>query len=69
MQCGDKNTYWNFMNDVAAPVVAAMSKADDGMKEKIKKEVFELVEQKYPDQKAAIDYGAIILYGEKPQKK
>lgn len=65
MQCGDNDTYWNFMNDVAAPVVAAMSKADDAMKEKIKKEVFEVVDQKYPDKKAAIDWGAVIVYGEK----
>jgi len=66
MECGDNNTYWNFMNEVAAPVVAAMSKADDEMKEKIKKEVFEVIDQKYPDKKAAIDWGAVIVYGEKP---
>jgi ubiquinone/menaquinone biosynthesis C-methylase UbiE len=66
MECGDNNTYWNFMNEVAAPVVAAMSKADDEMKEKIKKEVFEVIDQKYPDKKAAIDWGAVVVYGEKP---
>lgn len=62
---GDNDTYWNFMNDVVAPVVAAMNKADDAMKLKIKKEVFELVDQKYPDKKAALDYGAVIVCGEK----
>jgi len=62
---GNKETYWNFMNDVVAPVVAAMSKADETMKEKIKKEVFELVDQKYPDKNAAVDYGAVVVYGEK----
>ena len=62
---GDNETYWNFMNDVVAPVVAAMSKADDAMKLKIKNEVFELVDQKYPDKKAALDYGAVIVCGEK----
>lgn len=62
---GDNDTYWNFMNDVVAPVVAAMNKADEAMKLKIKKEVFELVDQKYPDKKAALDYGAVIVCGEK----
>lgn len=61
----DNEIYWNFMNDVVAPVVAAMNKADDAMKLKIKKEVFELVDQKYPDKKAALDYGAVIVCGEK----
>ena len=65
VNCGSNDTYWNFMNDVVAPVVAAMSKADDAMKEKIRKEVFDLVNQKYPDKKATLDYGAIIVYGEK----
>jgi len=62
---GSNDTYWNFMNAVVAPVVAAMSKADDAMKEKIKKEVFELVDQKYPGKNTALDYGAVIVYGEK----
>ena len=62
---GSNDNYWGFMNDVVAPVVAAMSRADDATKEKIKTEVFGLLDQKYPDKKAAIDYGAIIVYGEK----
>lgn len=65
LNAGSKERYWSFINEVAAPVVAAMSKADDTMKEKIKKEVFQLLDQKYPDQKAAIDYGALVVYAEK----
>lgn len=65
LNAGSKERYWSFINEVAAPVVAAMSKADDTMKEKIKKEVFHLLDQKYPDQKAAIDYGALVVYAEK----
>ena len=53
------------MNEVAAPVVAALSKADDALKEKIKSEVYELINQKYPDSKTAIDSTALIIYGEK----
>lgn len=65
LNAGSKERYWSFINEVAAPVVAAMSKADDTMKEKIKKEVFQLLDQQYPDQKAAIDYGALVVYAEK----
>lgn len=35
------NVYWSFMNEIAAPVVMGMSKADDTTKKKIKDEVFE----------------------------
>jgi ubiquinone/menaquinone biosynthesis C-methylase UbiE len=65
LNAGSNDQYWNFMNEVAAPVVTAMSKADATTKEKIKKEVFELVDQKYPDKKAALDCGALVVSGEK----
>ncbi len=65
LNTGSNEGYWNFMNEVAAPVVAALSKADDAMKEKIRNEVFGLIDQKYHDKKAAIDYGAVVVYGEK----
>lgn len=60
------DTYWNMMTEVGAPIVAALSKADDTMKEKIKTEVYELVNQKYPDGNVVIDSSALIIYGEKP---
>ncbi|MDQ4141264.1 MAG: methyltransferase domain-containing protein [Bacteroidota bacterium] len=65
LQCGTNETYWNFTNDVVAPVVAALSKADQATIDKIKKDVFEVVDQKYPDQKAALDYQAVIVSGVK----
>ncbi|MFA6084116.1 class I SAM-dependent methyltransferase [Mucilaginibacter sp.] len=57
--------YWNMMLDIGAPIVAALSKADDAMKEKIKKEVFEIVNQKFPDGNVIIDSSALVIYGEK----
>ena len=53
------------MTDVVAPVVAAISKADDAMELKTKNEVFELINQKYPNGKVAIDSNALVIYGEK----
>lgn len=59
------DVYWNMMTEVGAPIVAALSKADDAMKEKIKNEVYQIVNQKYPDGNVQIDSGALVVYGEK----
>lgn len=58
--------YWSFITEVAAPVVAALSQADEEMKRKIKDEVYQLVNSKYPDGNVNIDCEALIIYGEKP---
>lgn len=65
LNCGTTDVYWNLMTEVAAPVVAALSNADDAMKAKIKSEVYESINQKYPDGVIAIDSNALIIYGEK----
>jgi ubiquinone/menaquinone biosynthesis C-methylase UbiE len=59
------DNYWNLMTEVAAPIVAALSKADYIMKTKIKTEVFDAINQKYPDGKVQIDSSALVIYGEK----
>lgn len=64
LNSGTVETFWNMMTEVGAPIVAALSKADDDLKEKIKKEVFELVKSKYPGY-VAIDASAIVISGEK----
>ncbi|HMT28707.1 MAG TPA: class I SAM-dependent methyltransferase [Bacteroidia bacterium] len=65
MKCGTVDTYWNMMTEVAAPFVAALSKADDAMKTKIKNEVYRIVKEKYPDGNVQIDSSAWVIYGEK----
>ena len=64
LRSGSVARYWNLMTEVGAPIVAALSKADEAMRQKIKKEVFELVSQKYPGD-VAIDASAIIRTAEK----
>jgi len=59
------DAYWNMMTEVAAPVVGALSKADDAMKEKIKTEVYQAVNQKYSDGNVFIDSSALVIWGEK----
>lgn len=65
LNCGTDETYWSMMTEIAAPFVAALSKADDTMRAKIKKEVSELINEKFPDGKVLIPSSAIVIYGEK----
>ncbi len=64
LNSGTTDTYWNMMTEIGAPIVAALSKADDAMRQKIKQEVFELVNQKYPGT-VAIDASAIVISADK----
>ena len=61
LNAGTIDGYWNMMTEVGAPIVAALSKADDAMRKKIKDQVFELVGQKYPGENVAIEAGAIVI--------
>lgn len=61
----DTDTYWNMIAEISAPFVAAMSKADDAMKKKIKEEVYETINNKFPDGKVLIDAAALVISGEK----
>jgi len=65
LNAGTTDVYWNMMTEVAAPFVAALSKAEDKMRAKIKSEVFDLVAQKFPDGNVLIDSSALVIYGEK----
>ena len=65
LQCGTAEIYWQLMTEIAAPIVAGLNNADDKMKEKIKTEVCELVNKKYPDGNVNIDGTALLIYGEK----
>ncbi|MBM9498672.1 class I SAM-dependent methyltransferase [Leptospira sp. 201903071] len=65
LKCKTAETYWNVMTEVAAPIVSALSKADENMREKIKVEVFETVNQKYKDD-VQIESSALVVSGTKP---
>lgn len=58
-------TYWNMVTEVAAPFVAALNKADEAMRSKIKKEVFQLLHEQYPADKVMIPSSAQIIFGTK----
>ena len=65
LNCGTAEIYWQIMTEIAAPIVAGLSNADETMKTKIKKEVCELIDEKYPDGNVIIDGTARLIYGEK----
>lgn len=62
---GSPDRYWQNMMEVAAPVVSAMARADDRTRTAIKKELFELLDTKSRPGALALDYSALVLYGEK----
>jgi ubiquinone/menaquinone biosynthesis C-methylase UbiE len=65
LRSGSVDTYWEMMTEIAAPFVSAMSKADEATRQKIKKEVYETVNQRFPDGNVNIDCAAIIVAGTK----
>jgi ubiquinone/menaquinone biosynthesis C-methylase UbiE len=64
LNSGTVETYWNMMTEIGAPIVAALSKADDAMRQRIKDEVFALVKNRYPGE-VAIDGSAFVISAEK----
>lgn len=65
MNCETVDVYWNMMTEIAAPIVAALSDANETIKAKIKGEVFQAFNEKYPDGNVLIDSNALVIYGEK----
>lgn len=65
LNCGTAEIYWEVMTEVAAPVVAALTKASSDQRIKIKNEVIHAVNEKYPEGKVQIESSAWVIYGEK----
>ncbi len=61
----DFDHLWKMMNDVAAPVVGAMVKANDEMKQKIKDEVQQLTQQYQTTEGLALEFSSLIFSCEK----
>lgn len=65
LACKTTDVYWAMMNELAAPVVAALNNADEATKAAIKKEVYQNMQEKFPDGNVLIDSSALVIYGEK----
>ena len=53
------------MTEVGAPIVAAMSEADEATQTRIKDQTFARIRQQCPGDKVALAFGALVLSGEK----
>lgn len=65
LNCKTFDVFWKFQTEVAAPIVAALDKADHVVRERIKMEVEQAVMQKYSEGNIAFDSSALVIYGEK----
>jgi ubiquinone/menaquinone biosynthesis C-methylase UbiE len=65
LNCKTFDVFWDFQTEVAAPIVAALDRADVYVRERIKMEVCQAVNQKFPDGNVVIDSSALVIYGEK----
>jgi hypothetical protein len=60
---GAPERYWDFMTEIAAPVVAGLSRADAATREKIRREVLELAQQSVSDGKVHLRSTATVITG------
>jgi ubiquinone/menaquinone biosynthesis C-methylase UbiE len=63
LRSGTADVYWNMMNDIAAPVVAAMSSADDATRAAIRRDLFDTVHSRFEPDSVMIDSSAIVISG------
>ncbi len=57
--------YWNFMMEIAAPVVAGLAKADERTREVIRQTVLELAKKTSQDGSVRFHWSALTICGEK----
>ena len=57
--------YWDMMTEVITLVVLALNNAEDDIKENIRKEVYHLLDQKYPAGNILMDSSALLIEGVK----
>ncbi|QMW05764.1 class I SAM-dependent methyltransferase [Spirosoma foliorum] len=57
--------YWTNMNEVAAPVVAALKQTDSETINRIKEEVWALLKEKYGNGELALPFSTLIIQGSK----
>ncbi len=65
MQFKTADIYWDMMTEVITLVVLALNNAEDDIKENIRKEVYHLLDQKYPDGNILMDSSALLIEGVK----
>jgi ubiquinone/menaquinone biosynthesis C-methylase UbiE len=62
---GSAERYWQFMTDVVAPVVNALSKTDESTRKQVKDEVFAACSKMLTNGRLIIENSSIIIWAEK----
>src|SRR5262249_26973002 len=60
--CKTAEVYWSFASEVVGPVLNALSKADDALRQKIKSDVYKTINDTYPAGNVAIGLSAKVIY-------
>jgi len=64
LNCDSAQKYWNFITEVAAPFVEALSRVDQETIEEIRTDVINAINHKYPENTSIDTYG-LVIYGRK----
>jgi ubiquinone/menaquinone biosynthesis C-methylase UbiE len=62
---GSVDQYWGFASECIGPVVNALSKADDSLRQKIKDDVYQTVHDNYANGRIMMSNHSVVVYGEK----
>ena len=65
LNTGTFDTYWNYMTEVAAPIVASLNGATDNQKANIKCDAYRLIKKSNHGFKYSFEGNARIIYGQK----
>lgn len=64
INCSSAQEYWDFMTEIAAPFVGALSTASEETVEMVRRGVINSVDVRYSDE-TTLDTSGILIYGEK----
>lgn len=65
VEFADPEQYWNFMTEIAAPVVAGLSQADDPARARIRQTVLDLAQRAATGGKVRFEWSALTISGDK----
>ena len=60
INCESAEQYWDFMTEIAAPFVAALSNVDEATVEKIKQDVVNSINARYPNETSIETLGVVV---------
>ena len=65
VEFADPEQYWNFMTEIAAPVVAGLSQADEPARARIRQTVLDLAQRAVSGGKVRFEWSALAISGNK----